>query len=161
MLDSSRETALMPAYIKYKWRLYVDNDVEQEIVDHLRRSRMDVLWISEHLQLRRQQDDSFHYQKAKQLGRYLLTRDQDFWDDRKHPLAASPGVLIISSNELDVAKFLPVVLQKVIDASNPLSKPITLDGTKVRMGSEGFTIKGIDQDTQQAFTEIFKWKDLV
>jgi len=151
----------MGSYIKYKWRIYADNDIEREIVDHLRGSNMDVLWISEDPRLRRQQDDRFHYQKARQLRRYLLTRDQGFWDDRKHPLAASPGVLIISSAEIDVAKFLPVVLQKLMDANNPLGEPITLASLKVRMGSESFSIKGIDQETQTATTDTYNWDDLV
>ena len=151
----------MPSYTKYKWRLYADNDVEREIVDHLRRSTMDVLWVAEDPELRRQQDDRFHYQKAKQLGRYLLTKDQDFWDDRKHPLAASPGVLIISANDIDVAKYLPVVLQKVIDSVNPLAEALTLEGIKIRMGSDSFAIKGIDHDTQKVTTTAFKWEEII
>ncbi len=153
--------SFMAPYIKYKWRIYADNDIEREIVDHLRGSNMDVLWISEDPKLRRQEEDRFHYQKARQLGRYLLTRDQGFWDDRKHPLAVSPGVLIISSAEMGVAKFLPVVLQKLMDANNPLGEPVTLEGIKVRMGSESFSIKYIDQETQRVTTDTFKWEDLV
>jgi predicted nuclease of predicted toxin-antitoxin system len=145
---------------KYKWRLYADNDVEREIVDHLRASGMDVLWISEDPRLRRQTDDEFHYEKARQLRRYLLTRDQDFWDDHKHPLAASPGVLILAATALDVAKYLPILIQKLMDANNPLSEPIRLDGMKVRMASEGFAIKGIDHDTQQVSVDSFLWKEL-
>jgi hypothetical protein len=122
---------------------------------------MDVLWISEDPKLKRQQDDNFHYQKAKQLHRYLLTRDQDFWDDRKHSLAASPGMLIISSVSMDVAKYLPIVLRKLVDATNPLAEPLTLEGLKVKMGSESFSIKGIDKDTQRVTTDTFKWGELV
>jgi hypothetical protein len=147
-------------YTKYKWRLYADNDIEREIVDHLRRWKMDVLWVAEDPELRRQQDDRFHYQKARQLGRYLLTRDQDFWDDVRHPLARSPGLLIVSSREMDVAKFLPVVLQKVVDSINPLGEAFTLQGIKVRMGSDSFAIKGLDHDTQKVVTDTFKWEDL-
>ena len=151
----------MASYTRYKWRIYADNDIERDIVEHLRRSGMDVLWISEEPKLRRQQDDRFHYRKAKELGRYLLTRDQDLWDDKKHPLAASPGVLIISTGELDIAKYLPVLLRKLIQETTPLSGPIKLDGVKVRMGTEGFTLKFIDQDTQKVNRDSFNWRDLV
>jgi predicted nuclease of predicted toxin-antitoxin system len=150
----------MPAHTKYKWRLYADNDIEREIIDQLRRSGMDVLWISEDPQLRRQQDDRFHYQKAKQLKRYLLTRDNDFWDDRKHSLVASPGVLIVPATETDVAKLLHIVFRKLIDDANPLGEALILDGIKVRMGSKGFVIKGVDHDTQRVTVDTLPWKEL-
>jgi predicted nuclease of predicted toxin-antitoxin system len=151
----------MGGYTEYKWRIYADNDIERDIVEHLRRSGMDVLWISEDRQLRRQQDDRFHYQKAKVLGRYLLTKDQDFWDDKKHSLGTSPGVLIISTADLEVAKYLPVLLRKLIQDYNRFSEPMKLDGIKVRMGSEGFTLRFIDQDAQKVTIESFNWRDLV
>ena len=37
----------MAKFIKYKWRIYADNNISREIVDHLRQSDMDVLWIAE------------------------------------------------------------------------------------------------------------------
>jgi predicted nuclease of predicted toxin-antitoxin system len=149
------------AYTKCKWRIYADNHIERDVVEHLRRSDMDVLWIAEDPELRRQQDDRFHYRKAKQLGRYLLTRDQDFWDNKKHPLAASPGVLIVSCGDVDIASYLPVLLRKVIHETNPFGEPLKLDGLKVRMDSKGFTLKLINQDTQQVAIESFSWSDLV
>jgi hypothetical protein len=148
----------VPVYTKYKWRIYADNDIERGIVDHLRHSGMDVLWISECAELRRQQGDRFHYRKARELGRYLLTRDQDFWDDNRHPLAASPGALIISSSELDIARYLPVVLRSVVQGVDPSAK---LDGIKVKMGTEGLTFKFVDQGTQRVTTESFNWRELV
>ena len=66
----------MAIFNKYKWRLYADNNIEREIVEHLRYSDMDVLWIAEVPDLRKQQDDTFHYQKARELGRYLLTNQR-------------------------------------------------------------------------------------
>jgi predicted nuclease of predicted toxin-antitoxin system len=148
----------VPAYTKYKWRIYADNDIERGIVDHLRQSGMDVLWISEDANLRRQQDDGFHYRKAKELGRYLLTRDQDFWDDSRHPLAASPGALIVSSADLDIARYLPVLLRAVMQGVDPSAK---LDGIKVKMGTEGLTFKFVDRGTQRVTTESFNWRDIL
>ena len=151
----------MGVFTKYKWRIYADNDIEAEIVEQLRRSGMDVLWISEDSELRRQQDDGFHYQKARELGRYLLTKDQDLWDDKKHRLATSPGVLIVTTADIEVAKYLPVLLRKLVGATSPPSEPVKLDGIKVRMGTEGFTLKFIDQDAQKVTRESFNWRDLV
>jgi len=56
---------------KYKWRLYADNNIEKEIIEFLRGSNMDILWVAEEDDLHKQQDDRFHYQKARNLCRYL------------------------------------------------------------------------------------------
>ena len=78
-----------------RWRLYADSNVEQEIIRYLiEEARFDVLAVGGDQNLRRREDE-FHYQKARQLGRYLLTHDDDFWDDRRFPLRESPGVIII------------------------------------------------------------------
>ena len=59
-----------PPFTRHKWRFYADNDVPREVVEVLRKRQMDILWITEVPELRREQDDSFHYQKAAELGRY-------------------------------------------------------------------------------------------
>lgn len=151
----------MAKVTKYKWRLYADNNVEREVVEHLRRSDMDVLWIAEDPDLQRQQDDAFHYQKARALGRYLLTRDLDFWDDRRHSLQSSPGVIIINTDDAIAARYLPILLRKLIQDYNPLPKPLYLDGVKVRLDSSGVTVKMIDQDTQKVTTDSWSWNDLI
>lgn len=146
---------------KYKWRLYADNNIEREIVEHLRHSDMDVLWIAEVPDLRRQQDDVFHYQKARELGRYLLTRDLDFWDDQRYPLQSSPGVIIVNTDDASAAKYLPILLRKLIqDYSSPL-EPLYLDGVKVKLDSDGITLKWVDQDTQKVTTDSWRWNDLI
>ena len=145
---------------KYKWRFYADNNVERVIVEHLRNSNIDVLWISEVSELERQQDDAFHYRKAAQLNRYLLTRDLDFWDDQKHSLMKSPGVVIITTSDIEAAKYLPLLLRKLISDYNPLSEPLYLDGIKIRLDTNGITIKMVDHDTQKVTTESWAWSDL-
>ncbi len=61
-------------------------------VDHLREeAHMDVLWVRDDPTLRREQDDGLYYQKAKELNRYLLTHDEDFWNDVNYPMQRSPG----------------------------------------------------------------------
>ena len=145
---------------KYKWRLYADNNIEREIVDHLRRSQFDVLWIAEIPKLKRQQDDAFHYRKAAQLSRYLLTKDLDFWDDRKHPLKESAGVIIIATADVEIAKYLPLLLRKLISDYNPTSEPLYLDGVKIRLDAEGFAIRMVDHDTQTVTNETWKWTDI-
>jgi predicted nuclease of predicted toxin-antitoxin system len=151
----------MGKFTKYKWRLYADKQIEREIVEHLRASDIDVLWIAEHPELERQQDDEFHYRKARELGRYLLTKDMDFWDDRKHPLKGSPGTVIIATGDASVAKHLPVLLRELMHAYNPLSEPVYLDGMKIKLSSEGITLRFVDPETQMVITENWTWADLL
>jgi predicted nuclease of predicted toxin-antitoxin system len=60
-----------------RWRLYADNNIEKEIIGFLREEEFDVLAVGKDAQLRHQEDE-FHYQKARQLDRYLVTHDGDF-----------------------------------------------------------------------------------
>jgi predicted nuclease of predicted toxin-antitoxin system len=146
---------------KYKWRMYADNNIAREIVDYLRRAGIDVLWISEVPELKRQQEDTFHYRKAAQFKRYLLTHDLDFWNDRKHPLKESPGTIIVATDDLDVGKQLPVVLETLLSDYNPMAEPIYLDGIKIKVDAEGITMKFVDHDTQKVTIESWKWTDLL
>jgi len=147
-------------YRKYKWRIYADNNVEKEVIDHLRSSNIDVLWIAEHPQLKREQNDEYHYAKARELQRYLLTRDLDFWNDRRFPLKDSPGVIILTSKNIEASKDLLVLLRKLIDDYNPLDRPLYIDGLKIKLDTEGLMIKCIDRDTQTVSVERWSWSDL-
>ena len=122
---------------------------------------MDVLWITEVSELRRQRDDSFHYQQARELKRYLLTRDEDFWDDQRHPLMSSPGVIVLSSEGADIAKLLVIALRALLQDFNLSPEPILLDQIKVRLTGEGFVIKMVDHDTQQKTVDSWSWKDVI
>jgi predicted nuclease of predicted toxin-antitoxin system len=53
-----------------------------------------VLAVGEEAELRNREDD-FHYQKARQFDRYILTHDDDFWDDRRFPLRQSLAPMLV------------------------------------------------------------------
>jgi len=145
----------------YKWRLYADRNIEQDIVDHLRgRAKMGVLWVCDDPKLGRQQDDSFYYQKTRELGRYLLTHDEDFWDDRRFPLRTSPGLIILPKNEEAMAKYFPQLLRNLLDEYNPTGEALYLDEIKVRLTWESITIKMINHETKKKTSETWTWKDL-
>jgi predicted nuclease of predicted toxin-antitoxin system len=146
---------------EYKWRFYADNNVEKEIIEFLRDSNMDILWVAEEDDLHKQQDDSFHYQKARNLGRYLLTYDMDFWNDRKHPLKTSPGVVILATRDISFTKYLPVLLRKLLRDYNPLTEPLYLDGIKIKLSEDGIVIKMVDKDTQKVTQNHWSWADIV
>jgi predicted nuclease of predicted toxin-antitoxin system len=151
----------MQRLTRYKWRLYADNNVEKEIVGYLRSSGFDVLWIAEAPELQKQKDDIFHYANARKLGRYLITRDSDFWNDQKHPLKESPGSIILDTKDTSIAKYLPVLLRKLVQDYNPTSEALYLDAMKIRLSSEGIVIKMVDRDTQKVATESWAWADLL
>jgi hypothetical protein len=142
--------------MRKKWRLYADNNIEQEIVQYLKsEAGFNVLSVAEDSDLRHREDE-FHYDKARQLGRYLLTHDDDFWDDRRFPLHASPGVIIIPKNEEGQAKYFPVLLRKIIDVDyNVDGGPRHLGTMKIKLSWDGMTYK-----TSTQGTETVSWVDL-
>ncbi len=150
----------MPKKTRYKWRFYADNNVERGLVEYLRKSGFDILWIAENPDLRRQQEDRFHYQQAGIMKRYLLTRDLDFWDDRRFPLNQSPGVLIITTSDAEITRYLPRLLRKVFVDMNPLPEPLYMDGMKIKADANGFELKGVDHDTQKVTVDKWTWREL-
>lgn len=78
-------------------RVYVDANVPAGVVAAMRRDlHWDVLYVMEHDDLRRAPDTT-HFQKALEFGRTLITLDRDFFDDKRFPLAQSPGVVVCSA----------------------------------------------------------------
>ena len=142
----------MAEFTKYKWRFYADNNIGPEIVKHLRGSAMDVLWVGDAPELQCR-DDTFHYRKAAELKRYLLTYDMHFWNDRNFPIKESPGVIILAIRDASVAKLLPVILRKAIDAI-PEPGPKYLYGKKIKITTKGATVKELDRDSQKVSDEF-------
>jgi predicted nuclease of predicted toxin-antitoxin system len=146
---------------KYKWRIYADNNMEREIVEHLREhADMDILWVRDHPELARERDDTFHYQKASEMQRYLLTHDDDFLNDSQFPLQRSPGVIVIPENAESMAKYFPQLLRKLMRDYNIKDEALYLDGIKIKLTWEGIMIKMIDHDSQKKTADTWTWKDL-
>ena len=144
----------------YKWRLYADENIEQALVTELRNAKFDVLWVVEDPALRKHKDDRFHFRKARELGRYLLTRDDDFWSDASYPLHQSPGVILLTSRNPDLAHWLVRLLRKLIVDYNPLPEPLHLDGVKFKLSEEGFELRMLDHHSQQKSTQAWRWREL-
>jgi predicted nuclease of predicted toxin-antitoxin system len=143
-----------------KWRLYADNNIEKEILEYLRKEGFDVLAVGEHSQLKNQEDE-FHYQKARQYDRYLLTHDHDYWDDKRFPLWQSPGVIILPKNEESQAKYFPVLLRKIIERDyNVDNGSRHLGGVKFRLTWDGMTYKASPPDGTVQEGDTLSWVDL-
>lgn len=132
-----------------KWRLYADNNIEKEIVRFLREEDFDVLFVAEDAALRHHEDE-FHYARAKQLDRYLLTHDADFWDDKLFPLQQSPGLIIVPENEEGMAKYFPILLRKIVEQDYNLDGGARhLGGGKFRLTWDGMSYKLRQADGSQ------------
>lgn len=145
---------------KYKWRLYADENIEKEIVTYLRNARMDVVWVIEDPSLRAQKDDTFHYEKARQMKRYFVTKDEGFWSDERYPLHQSPGVIIVTTQDKDMGAHLILLLRKLLQDFNPLVEPLYMDRVKVRLSESGFALKFVDNETSKRSVEQQSWKEL-
>ena len=55
-----------------------------------------MLFVLEDDRLRRA-PDAEHFRLALEFGRTLITLDYDFWDERRFPMASSPGVIVCSA----------------------------------------------------------------
>jgi predicted nuclease of predicted toxin-antitoxin system len=143
-----------------KWRFYADNNIESHIIDHLRGADFDVLAVSGRPGAQNS-GDGFHYEQARQLDRYLLTHDDDFWDDRRFPLRQSPGVVILPKDEEGQAKYFPVLLRKIIERDYNIDNgPRHLHGSKIRLTWDGMTHKAALADGTVQASETFSWVDL-
>jgi hypothetical protein len=77
-------------------RVYADANLPWGAVAQMRRELgWDVLFVLEHPDLRRATDRE-HFVRARELGRTLITLDQDFTNSQRFPEALSPGVVVCS-----------------------------------------------------------------
>jgi Domain of unknown function (DUF5615) len=105
-------------------RVYADANVPAGLVAYMRSGLgWDVLFVLEEDDLRRA-PDLRHYELAHQLRRTLVTLDRDYLDDRRFPVAESPGVIVFSApDERWLRRLLKQVDDQVFraaDASAPL-----------------------------------------
>ena len=105
-------------------RVYADANIPNGVVGFMRvKLGWDVLFVLEHDELRRA-PDIHHYRLARQLGRTLVTLDRDYTDDKRFPVAESPGVIVFSApDERWLRRLLKQVDEKVFrsaDSAAPL-----------------------------------------
>ena len=76
--------------------VYADANVPAPLIIFMReRLRWDVLHVLDEPEWRRATDLA-HFGRARELGRTLVTLDHDFLEDRRFPLPASPGVIVLN-----------------------------------------------------------------
>ena len=119
-------------------RIYADANVPSGIVAHMRTQlRWDVLFVLEENDLRRAPDLK-HYQLAQQLRRTLITMDRDYLDDRRFPLDACGGVLVIHApDERQLSSLLDRVDRMLFhadDSDEPVLLPLA--GRKLQVHTD-------------------------
>jgi predicted nuclease of predicted toxin-antitoxin system len=75
-------------------RLYADENLDLDLVRHLRHDRRLNIKSAHELGFVGR-EDSFHFEEAKRLKRWLVTNDRDFLQHRKFPFQALPGIIIL------------------------------------------------------------------
>src|SRR6185436_18657476 len=113
-------------------RVYVDANLPAGTVTAMRRELgWDVLFVIEHDDLRRAHDVE-HYRRARDLGRTLITLDRDFLDNKRFPLAESPGVIVLfAPDEAGLIRLLSRVDRDLL--RTPEREPVSLEGRKLQV----------------------------
>jgi len=116
-------------------RVYVDANLPAGAVSAMRRELgWDVLFVMEHDDLRRAADAE-HYRRARDLGRTLITLDRDFLDNRRFPLAESPGVIVMfAPDERGLVTLLTRIDREMLRTE--LGEPLSLSGRKLQVVPE-------------------------
>jgi Domain of unknown function (DUF5615) len=119
-------------------RIYADANVPAGIVAYMRvRLHWDVLFVLEQDDLRRA-PDTRHFELAQQLRRTLVTLDRDYLDDRRFPMAASGGVLVIQApDERQLSSLLDRIDRQLFhpdDGDEPIALPLA--GQKLQVNNE-------------------------
>ncbi len=92
--------ALLPPGPHKKLRIIADAQFPIPIADELRAAKVDIIG-PDSTELRAREDPDV-LQIARREHRVLLTFDQDFWDDRKHPLQKAPGIIVLATSPSDI-----------------------------------------------------------
>ena len=106
-------------------RVYVDANMPVGLVTAMRHEfGWDVLFVLEEDAFRRAVD-SFHFHRAFDLGRTLITLDHDFLDDRRFPPALTGGVIVCSApDERMLRRMLAHIDHTIFRAPDATDSPL-------------------------------------
>ena len=106
-------------------RVYVDANLPAGLVAAMRHElHWDVLFVLEDPDFRRA-SDHFHFVRALDLGRTIITLDHDFFDRRKFAPDLSPGVIVCSApDEAGLLKILRYVDRTMLRPADAAEMPL-------------------------------------
>lgn len=123
---------------KRKLRIFIDRNIPYEAVKELEKVKnFKIMGIAES-----DEEDRLIFDKARKLKAAIITKDEDFWNDRKFPLKQSPGILIVkgktAGNVIDsLAWFFGLV--GIFDAERKIAG--WLEHTKWKISKSGYISK--------------------
>jgi hypothetical protein len=104
--------------------VYADANVPAPLIGFMReRLRWDVLHVLDEPAWRRATDVA-HFHRARDLRRTLITLDHDFLEERRFPLAASPGVIVLNGPNDRALRTLLVEVDRYL-RSRPAVAPLS------------------------------------
>jgi predicted nuclease of predicted toxin-antitoxin system len=122
---------------KRKVPLLLDENLEADFIDDVRTVKDFRVTVSNP-----GLSDQAVWEQARGMKAVLITADADFWDDRRFPLAQSPGVVIISGRSASEKAYTFAVAVVHWDIINIWRKvPFWLQGIKLRATREGVRAK--------------------
>ncbi len=83
---------------KSRCRIYADEDVPLEFIEHLRDKHNLNVRSAVEINLNGK-EDKFQFEKAKSLKSFLLTKDKGFLDNIKYPFFKMVGIIIIVTED--------------------------------------------------------------
>jgi len=135
---------------KRKPRIYADVDVPRYLIEYARyKLKWDVIWVNEHSELV-EQHDYFHFNKARQLKRILLSLDEGFLSDKRFKLHETEGLIVFSSpskSKLDNLVILIHVNEFLVDALRRNSQ--ALRGIKIKATTNGLSFRMLSKNSKK------------
>lgn len=134
------DTLLPPSAFFRKAKLYADEDIEEDVVESLRESGVNIESARElgH----RGKPDQFHASLALRKRRFLLTKNaKDFLDDRRFPVGRAPGVIVLKGDMARMEDYARAVLN-VLRIIVPYGE--LFEGSKIVVSASRVKVRFID-----------------
>lgn len=142
---------------KRKPRIYADMDVPKYLIDYARdKLKWDIFCVRENDELM-EQHDYYHFERAKQLKRILLSFDDAFLNNRRFKLLETDGIIVFSNpgkSQLDSLIILIRVNELLIDLLRRDSR--AMKGIKIKVTTTGFTLKTLSESSQK-ISKFIRW----
>ena len=121
-----------------KLKVYADENIPSFIVEEVRKIGIPAKTAVEDSMTSHSDQDI--YQRAKHIGRVLLTMDRDFWNDRLHPLQKGRGVIYVdvSPNQPKEATYAFMIFYYMFAKYWPLD---WWEDMKAQVTKSGFIIR--------------------
>ena len=97
--------------------VYIDENIESEIIDFLKTKKFNIKTFKDYWMQWKSDDD--HFKLSKKEWRVLITKDDDFWNNKMYPIKWHPWIIILKYSNINEA--IPV-LSTLISVIKPFFK---------------------------------------